>query len=633
MQYNFDSAGRPTSVQNLNTGISYASQLQYTAPGDVKNMNTNNGLNQQFTWNDRLQMVSTSAGTTPGSYLQLGFLPCANGTSTCATNNGNIQLQTAWTPNMSATQNYIYDANNRLKSAQESETISGRGGPGWKQVFGYDTVGNRYLSVPDSWGLGAPYAGTPQGLNWFASGSNRASDPAQPWGYDLAGNLIGIPALGQTFVYDAENREVSYSVGGLNTIYQYDGEGQRVVKTGGGQTTVYVYDAFGNLAGEYGPGVGNPCGATSTCYYTQDNLGSVRMLTDANGQNVRHYDYLPFGEDLFAGTGGRTTGMGYLPTLDFTNPRFTGQMRDGESGFDFFHARYYGSYQGRFTSADPGNAGADAGDPQSWNGYAYVSNNPLTSTDPSGLGLFGDILGAIGAGIGFFACGPPCAVQGFAIGDVFGSVADVGRTGDITQFSPATLSMGLAPGAYGLDPRFGGLNGLIWGNRQSPFILSAQPGQKICGDFYCDAAGNPSMSAPLPASRIAIDDPGANLMLGAAGIGAANGALAIGQATRTAITAGTHPMEVAIGSGDLATSPFHVMFKVGGEWMHANGPKLFTRMIFMRSGAARLAGEATRRFTVPILYPTAVKALEGSHAWSCATGAIRAFWTGWFGGC
>ena len=52
---------------------------------------------------------------------------------------------------------------------------------------------------------------------------------------------------------------------------------------------------------------------------------------------------------------------------------------------DFFTARYYGSALGRFTSPDPANAGADLLDPQSWNAYAYVRNNPLALVDPLGL--------------------------------------------------------------------------------------------------------------------------------------------------------------------------------------------------------------------------------------------------------
>ncbi len=48
-------------------------------------------------------------------------------------------------------------------------------------------------------------------------------------------------------------------------------------------------------------------------------------------------------------------------------------------------ARYYSSTQGRFTSVDPENAGGDITNPQSWNGYAYGSNNPLKYVDPTGL--------------------------------------------------------------------------------------------------------------------------------------------------------------------------------------------------------------------------------------------------------
>jgi len=57
--------------------------------------------------------------------------------------------------------------------------------------------------------------------------------------------------------------------------------------------------------------------------------------------------------------------------------KFTGQMRDTESGEDFFNARYMSSGLTRFMSADPYNAGADVTNPQSWNGYGYVLGNPL----------------------------------------------------------------------------------------------------------------------------------------------------------------------------------------------------------------------------------------------------------------
>jgi RHS repeat-associated protein len=65
--------------------------------------------------------------------------------------------------------------------------------------------------------------------------------------------------------------------------------------------------------------------------------------------------------------------------------RFTGKERDAETGLDFFGARYYSGAQGRFTSVDPGfNLRAMIANPQRWNRYAYVSNNPLLFVDPDG---------------------------------------------------------------------------------------------------------------------------------------------------------------------------------------------------------------------------------------------------------
>jgi RHS repeat-associated protein len=57
---------------------------------------------------------------------------------------------------------------------------------------------------------------------------------------------------------------------------------------------------------------------------------------------------------------------------------------------DYFLARYYSSIQGRFTGVDPDNyqARLDLTDPQSWNAYSYVNNNPLARVDSDGRGFF-----------------------------------------------------------------------------------------------------------------------------------------------------------------------------------------------------------------------------------------------------
>jgi RHS repeat-associated protein len=61
---------------------------------------------------------------------------------------------------------------------------------------------------------------------------------------------------------------------------------------------------------------------------------------------------------------------------------FTGR-EDDRTGYYYYRARYYNPDQKRFIAADPlGFGGGDS------NFYAYVGNNPINSTDPSGLITF-----------------------------------------------------------------------------------------------------------------------------------------------------------------------------------------------------------------------------------------------------
>jgi RHS repeat-associated protein len=105
-------------------------------------------------------------------------------------------------------------------------------------------------------------------------------------------------------------------------------------------------------------------------YYHVDAIGSVRMITNANGQVLARYDFLPFGEPWGSSTN--------------VDPRqFSGKERDAETGFDYFGARYYSSAQGRFTNPDT--AEPDLTNPQTFNRYRYALNNPLHYIDRDGL--------------------------------------------------------------------------------------------------------------------------------------------------------------------------------------------------------------------------------------------------------
>jgi RHS repeat-associated protein len=76
-----------------------------------------------------------------------------------------------------------------------------------------------------------------------------------------------------------------------------------------------------------------------------------------------------------------------LPTFVYDSgrrSRCSGKERDAETGLDWFGTRYMSSAQGRFTSPDKPFADQDPYDPQSWNLYSYVRNNPLKFIDELG---------------------------------------------------------------------------------------------------------------------------------------------------------------------------------------------------------------------------------------------------------
>ena len=156
-------------------------------------------------------------------------------------------------------------------------------------------------------------------------------------------------------------------------------------------------------------------------YYHTDAVGSIRLITDANGQEVVRNDPAPFGED---------------PAPVQNVRRFAGAERDAETKFDYFGARHYTSGNGRFTTPDPYNASAVLALPQSWNAYAYALNNPLRYIDPNGESPT-LVSGAVGFGFGFLFGAGTAAVSAYRSGadlsdlDTWQSIAAQGLGGGV----------------------------------------------------------------------------------------------------------------------------------------------------------------------------------------------------------
>jgi RHS repeat-associated protein len=142
---------------------------------------------------------------------------------------------------------------------------------------------------------------------------------------------------------------------------------------------------------------------------------------------------MPYGEEIAGGSLGRGALFG---AVDGVRQRFTGQDRDSENApsLDYFSARYLSSTLGRFMSPDPGSAGADITNPQSWNAYSYASGNPLVLVDPSGID-------SLDPGSGDGPCGDDPTCGGFPF-------PPIGIPSALAPPPPVTVQEPFPPGSF-----------------------------------------------------------------------------------------------------------------------------------------------------------------------------------------
>jgi RHS repeat-associated protein len=345
----------------------------------------------------RLQSISTS---TP-------VIPVKNYSYTAADDVTGISGTTITYDNLHRVQNY-----------------SGRGN------YTYDPVGNITAN---------PEAPNPPYNYDYGAARKQAVKSAfgKTYLYDLCGNMIvrrGDTTGSQSLEYDGENRLARFCQAGTLVVeYGYAASGQRLWKWKNqtdlqvwigniyeekdGKTLYHVF-AGGQRICTFEPGsvlAGGTGGASTHVgyYYHEDILNSSSALSDSAGQLMEANVWYPFGRTQTAS-----------PQAPFqVSSKFTGQTLDAETGLYYYGARYYDPELGRFIQPDK--IISDISNPQSYNRYSYVLNNPLKYTDPDGRSAWGAVQNAayyagnfvvgsvVEVGLSQTRIAPPVSVAGY----------------------------------------------------------------------------------------------------------------------------------------------------------------------------------------------------------------------------
>jgi RHS repeat-associated protein len=148
-----------------------------------------------------------------------------------------------------------------------------------------------------------------------------------------------------------------------------DLQGNPVTKLVAGTSTTSTSEVF--IGGRHW---GTDVMSSSLLFMHSDWLGTGRVWTNLSASVVQDCQSFPFGDSLYC-----------AGSANNTDDNLAGMTYDLEDGMYHASFREYSPVQGRWMRPDPaGLAAVDPSNPQTWNRYAYVTNNPLSLVDPFG---------------------------------------------------------------------------------------------------------------------------------------------------------------------------------------------------------------------------------------------------------